>query len=100
MQMDVFNTFIELLRQTGNVTKGQIDVNELRQVLPSYDSVYMWMSSKEGNNYLVFRIILSSYIVVIYEHKISGLLVLPSSCLIEFKFSYLQAKSLFFFHVY
>ena len=31
LQMDVFNTFIELLRQTGNVTKGQIDINELRQ---------------------------------------------------------------------
>ncbi|XP_031392996.1 cullin-associated NEDD8-dissociated protein 1 [Punica granatum] len=29
VKMDVFNTFIELLRQTGNVTKGQIDVNEL-----------------------------------------------------------------------
>ncbi|XLR08365.1 hypothetical protein S83_036303, partial [Arachis hypogaea] len=28
LQMDVFNTFIELLRQTGNVTKGQIDANE------------------------------------------------------------------------
>ncbi|GLT90694.1 hypothetical protein SLE2022_086150 [Rubroshorea leprosula] len=28
VKMDVFNTFIELLRQTGNVTKGQIDVNE------------------------------------------------------------------------
>lgn len=33
LQMDVFNTFIELLRQTGNVTKGQVDINELRQVL-------------------------------------------------------------------
>lgn len=32
LQMDVFNTFIELLRQTGNVTKGQIDINELRRV--------------------------------------------------------------------
>ena len=32
MQMDVFSTFIELLRQTGNVTKGQVDMNELRQV--------------------------------------------------------------------
>jgi cullin-associated NEDD8-dissociated protein 1 len=32
MQMDVFNTFIELLRQTGNVTKGQIDMDESRQV--------------------------------------------------------------------
>ncbi|PON60377.1 Coatomer beta subunit [Parasponia andersonii] len=31
--MDVFNTFIELLRQTGNVTKGQIDINELRQAI-------------------------------------------------------------------
>lgn len=31
-QMDVFNTFIELLRQTGNVTKGQTDMNETRQV--------------------------------------------------------------------
>lgn len=30
LQMDVFNTFIELLRQTGNVTKGQIDVDKLR----------------------------------------------------------------------
>ncbi|KAK4788547.1 hypothetical protein SAY86_019866 [Trapa natans] len=29
VKMDVFNTFIELLHQTGNVTKGQIDVNEL-----------------------------------------------------------------------
>ncbi|XLR30214.1 hypothetical protein S83_058114 [Arachis hypogaea] len=28
VKMDVFNTFIELLRQTGNVTKGQIDANE------------------------------------------------------------------------
>lgn len=28
VKMDVFNTFIELLRQTGNVTKGQIDINE------------------------------------------------------------------------
>ncbi|KAJ6798880.1 cullin-associated NEDD8-dissociated protein 1 isoform X2 [Iris pallida] len=26
--MDVFSTFIELLRQTGNVTKGQIDTDE------------------------------------------------------------------------
>ncbi|KAL9325468.1 hypothetical protein ACSQ67_006113 [Phaseolus vulgaris] len=31
VKMDVFNTFIELLRQTGNVTKGQIDANEMRQ---------------------------------------------------------------------
>ncbi|KAG5096325.1 hypothetical protein JHK82_046179 [Glycine max] len=31
-EMDVFNTFIELLRQTGNVTKGQIDADEMRQV--------------------------------------------------------------------
>lgn len=29
VKMDVFNTFIELLRQTGNVTKGQVDMNEL-----------------------------------------------------------------------
>ncbi|XP_010912657.1 cullin-associated NEDD8-dissociated protein 1 [Elaeis guineensis] len=28
VKMDVFNTFIELLRQTGNVTKGQIDIDE------------------------------------------------------------------------
>ncbi|WRX27438.1 TATA-binding protein interacting (TIP20) - like 2 [Theobroma cacao] len=32
VKMDVFNTFIELLRQTGNVTKGQTDMNELRQL--------------------------------------------------------------------
>ncbi|KAF4398905.1 hypothetical protein G4B88_023499 [Cannabis sativa] len=37
--MDVFNTFIELLRQTGNVTKGQIDINELRQA-----SLFIYMS--------------------------------------------------------
>ncbi|KAH9750330.1 Cullin-associated NEDD8-dissociated protein 1 [Citrus sinensis] len=30
VKMDVFNTFIELVRQTGNVTKGQIDNNELK----------------------------------------------------------------------
>lgn len=30
--MDVFKTFIELLRQTGNVTKGQNEINESRQV--------------------------------------------------------------------
>ncbi|CAH9086044.1 unnamed protein product [Cuscuta europaea] len=28
VKMDIFNTFIELLRQTGNVTKGQIDFNQ------------------------------------------------------------------------
>ncbi|KAI4296141.1 hypothetical protein L6164_036124 [Bauhinia variegata] len=28
VKMDIFNTFVELLRQTGNVTKGQVDVNE------------------------------------------------------------------------
>lgn len=28
VKMDVFSTFIELLRQTGNVTKGQTDINE------------------------------------------------------------------------
>ncbi|XP_076937152.1 cullin-associated NEDD8-dissociated protein 1-like [Bidens hawaiensis] len=29
VKMDIFNTFIELLRQTGNVTKGQIAVDKL-----------------------------------------------------------------------
>ncbi|GAB4848565.1 Cullin-associated NEDD8-dissociated protein 1 [Ancistrocladus abbreviatus] len=29
VKMDVFNTFIELLRQTGNVTRGQMDTDEL-----------------------------------------------------------------------
>ncbi|KAK7263770.1 hypothetical protein RJT34_31367 [Clitoria ternatea] len=29
VKMDVFNTFIELLRQTGNVSKGQVDANEM-----------------------------------------------------------------------
>ncbi|XP_057469617.1 cullin-associated NEDD8-dissociated protein 1-like isoform X2 [Actinidia eriantha] len=28
VKMDVFNTFIELIRQTGNVTKGQTDISE------------------------------------------------------------------------
>nr|GMD40784.1 cullin-associated NEDD8-dissociated protein 1 [Ipomoea batatas] len=28
VKMDMFNTFIELLRQTGNVTKGQTDFNQ------------------------------------------------------------------------
>ncbi|KAK9161137.1 hypothetical protein Syun_007478 [Stephania yunnanensis] len=35
VKMDVFNTFTELLRQTGNVAKGQVDVNQLRQVFIS-----------------------------------------------------------------
>lgn len=39
LQMDVFNTFIELLRQTGNVTKGQTDANETRQVAFVFPSV-------------------------------------------------------------
>lgn len=30
VKMDIFNTFIELLRQTGNVTKGQMDIDESR----------------------------------------------------------------------
>lgn len=47
LQMDVFNTFIELVRQTGNVTKGQIDNNELKWVplileLPSYLKLPLW----------------------------------------------------------
>lgn len=29
VKMDVFNTFIELLRQTGNVTSGQMDTDEM-----------------------------------------------------------------------
>lgn len=29
VKIDVFNTFIELLRQTGNVTNGQVDINKL-----------------------------------------------------------------------
>ncbi|KAG6408658.1 hypothetical protein SASPL_131676 [Salvia splendens] len=32
VKMDIFNTFIELLRQTGNVTKDQTDFDESRQV--------------------------------------------------------------------
>jgi hypothetical protein len=39
LQMDVFNTFIELLRQTGNVTKGQTDANETRQVASVFPCV-------------------------------------------------------------
>ncbi|XP_073282906.1 cullin-associated NEDD8-dissociated protein 1-like [Primulina huaijiensis] len=30
VKMDVFSTFIELLRQTGNVTKGQADFDQSR----------------------------------------------------------------------
>ncbi|KAL5679434.1 hypothetical protein ACJX0J_005819, partial [Zea mays] len=33
VKMDIFNTFIELLRQTGNVTKGQGDIDESRKIL-------------------------------------------------------------------
>ncbi|KAK1276188.1 Cullin-associated NEDD8-dissociated protein 1 [Acorus gramineus] len=29
VKVDVFNTFIELLRQTGNVSKGQVEINEM-----------------------------------------------------------------------
>jgi cullin-associated NEDD8-dissociated protein 1 len=38
--MDVFNTFIELLRQTGNVTKGQMDMDESRQA--SFFSLFLF----------------------------------------------------------
>lgn len=41
--MDVFNTFIELLRQTGNVTKGQIDTNESRQVLDIFQVLCIYL---------------------------------------------------------
>ncbi|KAK6159687.1 hypothetical protein DH2020_003068 [Rehmannia glutinosa] len=43
VKMDVFNTFIELLRQTGNVTKGQTDFDESRQVLvcPGTQKTYL-----------------------------------------------------------
>uniref|UniRef100_A0A7N2L241 Cullin-associated NEDD8-dissociated protein 1 n=1 Tax=Quercus lobata TaxID=97700 RepID=A0A7N2L241_QUELO len=46
VKMDVFNTFIELLRQTGNVTKGQNDMNELRQV-NFYVLVPRWLLKQE-----------------------------------------------------
>ncbi|EPS63633.1 hypothetical protein M569_11150 [Genlisea aurea] len=36
VKMDIFNTFIELLRQTGNFTKGQTTFDESRQVHPKY----------------------------------------------------------------
>lgn len=36
LQMDVFNTFIELLRQTGNVTGGQMDTDEMRSGALNY----------------------------------------------------------------
>lgn len=42
LQMDVFNTFIELLRQTGNVTKGQIDADEMRQVTNVFPSIKLF----------------------------------------------------------
>ncbi|KAK1323717.1 Cullin-associated NEDD8-dissociated protein 1 [Acorus calamus] len=29
VKVDVFNTFIELLRQTGNVSKGQVEINKM-----------------------------------------------------------------------
>nr|KYP52098.1 Cullin-associated NEDD8-dissociated protein 1 [Cajanus cajan] len=45
VKMDVFNTFIELLRQTGNVTKGQIDANEMRQFVKSNMNEHpQWLS--------------------------------------------------------
>ena len=42
LQMDVFNTFIELLRQTGNVTKGQTDADmrQVTNVFPSLKSLF------------------------------------------------------------
>jgi len=40
--MDVFNTFIDLLRQTGNVTKGQTDTDESRQKFWVLSLQYGW----------------------------------------------------------
>lgn len=53
--MDVFNTFIELLRQTGNVTKGQNDINDLRQV-----NFYVLLVPKSR---MIFYFFLTSYTV-------------------------------------
>ncbi|PNX71874.1 cullin-associated NEDD8-dissociated protein 1-like, partial [Trifolium pratense] len=49
VKMDVFNTFIELLRQTGNVTKGQTDANETRQVASVFPCVKhpKWLLKQE-----------------------------------------------------
>ncbi|KAH0899429.1 hypothetical protein HID58_048997, partial [Brassica napus] len=51
VKMDVFNTFIDLLRQTGNVTKGQTDTDESRQILhpftPSVCMVAKWLLKQE-----------------------------------------------------
>ncbi|KAG6781866.1 hypothetical protein POTOM_011249 [Populus tomentosa] len=49
VKMDVFNTFIELLRQTGNVTKGQIDMDESRQVSVSVKKINFprWLLKQE-----------------------------------------------------
>ncbi|URE47190.1 Cullin-associated NEDD8-dissociated [Musa troglodytarum] len=44
VKMDVFNTFIELLRQTGNVTKGQVDIDESRQVVIPFPR---WLLNQE-----------------------------------------------------
>lgn len=63
IQMDVFNTFIELLRQTGNVTKGQTDTNKLRQVhggvslIAKFMYCFLWICIKkflDQNFVLVF----------------------------------------------
>ncbi|KAG8364032.1 hypothetical protein BUALT_Bualt19G0084000 [Buddleja alternifolia] len=55
IKMDVFSTFIELLRQTGNVTKGQADFDESRQdvVLPHT------ISLDEKENFLVRKYLFS-----------------------------------------
>ncbi|KAL5982815.1 Cullin-associated NEDD8-dissociated protein 1 [Asimina triloba] len=49
VKMDVFNTFIELLRQTGNVTKGQTDLDEHRQgsLLSSLPLNPLWLLKQE-----------------------------------------------------
>ncbi|KAG5541203.1 hypothetical protein RHGRI_021154 [Rhododendron griersonianum] len=49
-EMDVFNTFIELLRQTGNVTKGQIGIIETRYI-GKMRQHYLWSGIDEEFKY-------------------------------------------------
>lgn len=63
LQMDVFNTFIELLRQTGNVTKGQTDFDESRQDIGHLFVIYSFIIvSLHGDKILL----ISSNILMVF----------------------------------
>jgi hypothetical protein len=63
--MDVFNTFIELLRQTGNLTKGQMDMDQSRQA--SFFSLYISFFTYQFRHGFGFRKLFLFFLMFLVE---------------------------------